>query len=128
MALPLWDPFRDLVRAVFSDAGTRIAAAIATALLAVVATGFLVSAGFATLMRVIGFPWTALAFASLFALLALAAHLFGRVLAARRAARVMAARTRAETDIALATALARSARPLLPLAAFLAAFVLARRP
>jgi len=127
MALPLWDALRDLVRAGIGDAGTRVATAAATALLALVATGFLVSAGLELLMRLIGFPAAAVAFAALFALLALGVHLYGRMLAARQSAQVMAARTRAETDIALATALARSTRPLLPLAAFLAAFVLARR-
>ena len=127
MALPLWDPLSELVRAGFSDSRTRAAAATATAVPAVVAAGFLVSAGLVALMRVIGFPAAALVFAALFAVLAVIAHLFGRAAAARRAAQLRAARIRAETDIALATGLARSARPLLPLAAFVAAFALARR-
>ncbi|SEO14596.1 hypothetical protein SAMN04490248_1028 [Salinihabitans flavidus] len=127
MALPLWDPLRDLARAVVNGAGIRAATAIATALLAIVAIGFLVSAGLVALMGWIGFPAAALVFAVLFALLALAVYLLGRAASARTAARVRAARSRTESDIALATALARSARPLLPLAAFLAAFVLARR-
>ncbi|SEM19061.1 hypothetical protein SAMN05443999_11513 [Roseovarius azorensis] len=127
MALPLWDPLRDLAGTAVRSAGIRATMAIATALLAIVATAFLVSAGFVVLMREVGFPVAAIAFAALFAVLALAMHLFGRAISARQAARTMAARSRAETDIALATVLARSARPLLPLVAFVAAFVLARR-
>ena len=128
MALPLWDPLRDLARAALGGAGIRVAAGIATGLLALTATGFLVSAGLVLLMREIGFPAAALVFAALFALLALIVYLFARRASARQAARVRAARTRARSDIALAATLSRSARPLLPLAAFLAAFVLARRP
>ncbi len=127
MALPLWDPLRDLASTAVRGAGIRATMAIATALLAIVATVFLVSAGFVVLMREVGFPVAAMAFAALFAMLALAVHLIGRAVSARQAARTMAARNRAETGIALAAVLARSARPLLPLAAFLTAFVLARR-
>ena len=127
MVLPLWDPLRDLARAALGGAGIRVAAAIATGFLALTATGFLVSAGLVLLMREIGFPAAALVFAAFFALLALAVYLFARAASARQAARVRAAQTRARSDIALATSLSRSARPLLPLAAFLAAFVLARR-
>jgi hypothetical protein len=127
MALPLWDPLRDLVGIAVRGAGIRATLAIATALLAIVATAFLVSAGFVVLMREVGVPVAAMAFAALFAVLALAMHLAGRAVSARRAARTMTARNRVETDIALAAVLARSARPLLPIAAFLAAFVLAQR-
>lgn len=127
MALPLWDPMRDLAGTAVRGAGIRATLAIATALLAIVATAFLVSAGFVVLMREVGVPVAAMAFAALFAVLALAMHLVGRAVSARQAARAMTARNRVETDIALAAILARSARPLLPIAAFLAAFVLARR-
>lgn len=127
MALPLWEPLRDTVRAVCSDAGARVATAIATIGLSIVAIGFFVSAGFAALMPLIGFPATALTFGALFTLLALVAHLWGRKVSARRIAKVTAARTRVNADIALAATLARSAQPLLPLAAFVTAFVLARR-
>lgn len=127
MALPLWDPLRDLAGTTVRSAGIRATLAIATALLAIVATAFLFSAGFVLLMRGVGVPGAAMAFAALFAVLALVLHLVGRAVCARQAARTLAARRRAETDIALAAVLARSARPLLPMAAFLAAFVMARR-
>lgn len=127
MALPLWDPLRDLARAAVGGAGIRAATAFATALLAIVATAFLVSAGVVVLMRAVGFPVAAMIFAALFAVLALAVHFWGRAVSARQAARNMAARNRVETDIAHAALLARSARPLLPIAAFVSAFVLAWR-
>lgn len=128
MALPLWDPLRDIVRASGKEIGSRAAIAIATVILAGVAAGFLVSAGFVALADAVGFPVAALVFAGVFAFLALAVHLFGRVLSARHARQIARASDRAAADIVLATTLARSARPILPLAAFLAAFVLARRP
>ncbi|NCQ24162.1 MAG: hypothetical protein COW54_00750 [Rhodobacteraceae bacterium CG17_big_fil_post_rev_8_21_14_2_50_63_15] len=127
MPLPLWDPLRDIADTAVRGAGIRATVAIATAFLVLVATVFLVSAGFVVLMREVGVPVAALTFAALFAMLALATHLFGRAICARQTARSIAARNRAGTDIALAAMFSRSARPLLPLAAFLAAFVLARR-
>jgi hypothetical protein len=87
----------------------------------------LVSAGLVAMSRAIGFPEAALVFAVLFALLALAVHLSGRSRLARRSALISAARTRTEADVAVARALARSARPMLPLAVFLAVFALAQR-
>lgn len=128
MALPLLGPVRDLLRAQANSAGIRVVTATATAVLAVVAIVLLAAAGLAALTAAIGFPAAALGFAALFAVLALAVHLVGRLLSARGAANVAAARNRAKVDIALATALSRTARPLLPLAAFLVAFALARRP
>ena len=128
MGLPLLSPLCDLLEARAGTAGIRAAAAVATLALLSIASGFLVSAGLFALTAAIGFPRAALVFAALFAVLALAVHVLGRVLAGRRAVRVEAARSRAEDDIALATALARSAKPLLPLAAFVTAFALARRP
>lgn len=128
MALPLLGSARELFRARAGEAGIRVVTAAATALLAVVSIILLCAAGLVELTVAIGFPWAALVFAALFAVLALAMHLFGCLLSARGAARVTAAQDRAKADIALATALSRSARPLLPLAAFLAAFALARRP
>lgn len=73
------------------------------------------------------FPVAALAFAALFAALALAVYLLGRGQSARRTAWIATARRRATSDIVLAAALTRSAQPLMPLAAFLAAFALGRR-
>lgn len=128
MVLPLWGPLCDLSRAALSGAGLRAISTCITILLSLIAAGFLVAAGFAGLMRAVGFPVTAFIFAILFAALALISHLIGREVSARQTARVLAATSRVKTDVALAAVLARSARPLLPIAAFLAAFTLARRP
>jgi membrane protein implicated in regulation of membrane protease activity len=127
MALPLLGPLRDLLAAYAGGVAGRAATTIATVFLAVVATAFVVAAGLVELTARTGFPVAALVFAALFAVLALAVYRFGRARSARRAARMAAAQRSAEADMALATGLARSARPLLPLAAFLAAFVLAQR-
>jgi len=108
-------------------AAGRAAATAATVFLVVVAVAFLVAAGLVALTAKTGFTVAALVFAAVFAVLAIAVYFVGRVLSARRAAKILAARNRAAADIALTTALARSARPLAPLAAFVAAFVLARR-
>ncbi len=54
-------------------------------------------------------------------------YLLQRSLLARRALRTAAAGNRMAADLAVATALVRSARPLAPFAAFLVAFALARR-
>lgn len=128
MSLPHWGPWRDLTRVALSGAGLRAASICLTALLGLISAGFLIAAGFSGLMLVIGFPVTALIFAAFFAALTLIAHLIGRELSARQAARVLLVKNRAKTDLALATVLAPSVRPLLPIAAFLAAFALARRP
>lgn len=127
MPLPLWDPLRDVTRVALRGAGLRAAFTFLTALLSFVAACFLVTAGFVSLLQVIGLPLTALVFAILFAALALTAHLVGRALSARHAARILTAKNRASADIALAVVLSRKARPLLPIAAFIAAFSLTRR-
>jgi Na+/melibiose symporter-like transporter len=101
--------------------------AAVTAALVVLAALLLLASGLAALTDRFGFPVAALLGAILVAMLAFAIHLIGRALVARRKARVVEARSRTEADIALAIALTRSARPLLPLVAFLAAFILARR-
>lgn len=128
MPLPLLDPLRDLTRVALGGAGLRAGFACLTALLGFIAACFLVTAGFAGLLRVIGLPLTAFVFALLFSALALTAFLVGRGVSARHASRVQVARNRATADIALAAALSSQARPLLPIAALLAAFFLARRP
>jgi len=96
------------------------------------AAGLLVSAGLVALSRVIGFPLTGGLVGGGLALAALAVHLAGRARARRRADRIAQAADRAKADVAqataLAVALARAGRPILPVAAFLAAFLLARRP
>ena len=117
MALPLLDPLRDLTRVALSGAGSRATFTCLTALL-----GF-----FAGLLPLIGLPLTALVFACLFAAFALSVYLVGRGVSARHTAKILEAKNRATADIALAAALSSQARPLLPIAAFLAAFVLARR-
>lgn len=127
MALPLLDPLRDLARATVRRAEFRAVTLVATACLLVVATGFLATAGIVVLIPVIGLPATALVFAAFFAVLALAVYLFGRAATARQARQVRAARSRAATDLSLVGSVARSARPLWPLVAFLAAVGLARR-
>lgn len=102
--------------------------AAATFGLALVAAGFLVSAGVVVLSGMIGFPGAAIVFAVLFALLAVLVHLRGRVLAARRAQRLETASSRFQAETVRATALAApSTGPVLPLIALVAAFVLARK-
>lgn len=128
MALPIWDPLLGLTHAAVGGAGLRVSSTCLTALLNLVGVGFLVASGFAILLPVVGFPSTALIFAALFAALALTAFLMGRQVSARHAAQVLATQNRAKADIALAAVLARSNGPLLPIADFLAAFILARRP
>ena len=127
MAVPVLSPLRDLLAAQAGDATRRGAMAAATMLLGMVAASFLVTSGLVALTAVAGFPVAAAAFGALFAAFALIVHLVGRAQARRRAARMAAAGDRARSDLAMATALAHSARPLLPLGAFLAAFALARR-
>jgi len=127
MPVPLLDSLRGLVAARADLAVRRAATALATGLLAAAAAALLMSAGLVALSHAIGFPEAALVFAALFALLALAVHLLGRARATRRSALVAAARSRTEADVAVARALARSARPMLPLAVFLAVFALANR-
>jgi hypothetical protein len=127
MAWPLIAPMRDIAVALACGLRAQAMAAIATAALIAVATGFLTMAGFALLAGAIGMPAAAGAFSALYFVAALASHLIGRAAKRRCSARVAAARSRGESDIALAGGLAGSARPLLPIAAFLAAFVLARR-
>lgn len=127
MALPLLGPLRDLLAAHAGASAERVATTSAAVLTALVAVALLVAAGLVELTARTGFPIAALAFAALFGVLSVAVHVLGRVRKARRAARIAHARARAEADIAVATTLGRSSKPLLPLAAFLAAFVLARR-
>lgn len=127
MALPLLGSLRDLLNARLDGAAERAATILATALLAAAAAGLLLAAGLVALSHAIGFPAAALVFAAAFVMAALTVHLLGRTRSARRSAQVTAARNRATADIAVAASLAGSARPLLPIAVFLSAFVLARR-
>lgn len=127
MARPLVAPLTNLVRTELRAGAGRAAMAILTGGLALVAASFLVAAGVVWLTVAIGFLGAALIFAGGFALLAVVAHLSGQARAARRAVEATARRNRATAEVAALVALLRSARPLLPVAAFLAAFALARR-
>jgi len=127
MEVPLLTPLREFVSARTGVATVRVAATTLTAALGLVSALLLLASGLAALTDRFGFPVAALVGAAFVAILALAAHLVGRALVARRMARVLEARCRTEANIALALALTRSARPLLPLAAFLVAFFLTRR-
>lgn len=125
--LPLLGPLGDVLAARTGAAAVRAAAATLTAVLGLTSAVLLLASGLAALTDRFGFPIAALVLAVFIGALALAVHLTGRALVARREARVAAAQSRSTADIALAVTLARSARPLLPLAAFLTVFFLARR-
>jgi len=56
-----------------------------------------------------------------------AVHLAGRARARRRAARIARCTASAAADVELAAALVRAARPLVPLAAFVGAFLVTLR-
>ncbi len=128
MALPLWVPLRALVGAVATDAAGRAARVAVTVALASVAVGFAVAAGVVALSNAVGFPVAALIVSAVFAFLALTVHLVGRSRERRRTAERAALAARTAADLALVTTLARVARPGLPVAALVAAFLLARRP
>lgn len=123
----LWKPVRTLLTASLRRAEEQTALTLAALALASVAGGLLTSAGLVLLSRVAGFPLAATAFAGGFALLALAVLWLGRQRAAREQRRIDAAGLEAVTDLAVITGAARSAAPLLPLAALVAAYVLTRR-
>ncbi|PWK61337.1 hypothetical protein [Roseicyclus mahoneyensis] len=127
MALPLWDPLREAARTALADAGERAMTSLVAAALVAVASGLLLSAGLVALSRVIGFPLAACLLGAAFAGLALLVQLAGRARARRRADRIALATERATADLALARSLVRTARPILPVVAFLGAFLLARR-
>lgn len=129
MAGVLLGPLNHITREVGRGLRERAAATIATATLAIVAIGFLTTAGFIALAGATGAPLAALAFSLLFALAAAAAYQRGRAAAAQRAARVEAASRSAMVGIKqCAGAVAGRTRALLPFAAFVAAYLLARRP
>jgi Na+-driven multidrug efflux pump len=124
----LLTPLNRIAREVGCGLRERAAATFATITLAIVAIGFLTTAGFVILSGTIGVPLAALAFSLLFAFAAAVACLVGRAAAARRDARIEAARRSAAHRIAQsAGAKAGQNRSLLPLFTFVAAFLLARR-
>lgn len=126
MGLPLLDPLRDAAQTAVRATGDRAVTALVTVALCVAALGLVLSAGLVALTRVTGFPVAACLMAAVLAGLALVVQLAGRARARRRAERMAQATGRATADLALAGVLLRAARPILPLAAFLGAFFLAR--
>ncbi len=127
MAIAILDPARIFLQALLRDFGDRAKVEITKLALGVVSAGLLVSAGLVALAQAVGYPIAAVVFATILGLLALAVHMMGRMLAARQSQRIANAQDRMQADVALASSVVRSALPLLPLVAFLAAFTLARR-
>lgn len=95
--------------------------------LATTALGFLTAGGFALLAPKIGPAAASFAFAAIYSGLALAALLSRRMAAARRRRRAAEAQDRIAGALATARALAGAAGAFAPLAAFVSAFLLARR-
>jgi formate/nitrite transporter FocA (FNT family) len=127
MDLPVVRSLSDLIGTRAKSTAMALALAAITAGLVLVSAGFLVAAAVVSLTQAIGFAASALVFGAGFAVLAVCVHLLRRSLLARREERSAAARTRVAADMALATALVRSTRPLVPFAAFIAAFAMGRR-
>jgi len=113
-----------------SSAEAFVVKAIAVAApvaLASAAGVFLTLAAYGALSEIIGAPEAALVLAGLFATLALLALLVIRARAAARRRRADAAQARLAGEMAAARALLGVGGAMAPLAAFLAAFALARR-
>ncbi|MGY6549090.1 MAG: hypothetical protein ACXIU7_08800 [Roseinatronobacter sp.] len=127
MPTTLLDPARLLLQTLLRDSSNRAKVEIARLGLSVVAAGLLGSAGLVALAKAVGYPVAAIVFAAIVGLLALAAHLAGRMLATRQAQRMALARNRMTADIARGTYILRSALPILPVLAGLAVFSLVRR-
>lgn len=128
MRVPLVAPVRDLLAARARAAAVQAIAAGLVAAFALASAGFATAAAVVALSARLGFPLAALMAAAVFAVLALVSHLIGGAISRRRMAQARLARDRAGADLAMAAALSGPARPLLPLLAFLAAYLLARRP
>jgi hypothetical protein len=127
MAVALLGLLRDLAQAGSQNLAGRAKAVLAKVALALVAAGLVLSAGVAALAQAVGYPLAALVFGAVFAVLALAVHLLDRIAADRQARQIAQATARARADLVVATALVRSALPLLPLVGLVAAFVVGRR-
>ncbi len=95
--------------------------------LASIAAVFLTVAGYGALAEVIGAPEAALCLAALFAALALSAMLLIRLRAGRRRRRAAEAQARLAGELSAIRAILGVSGAVAPLAAFLAAFALARR-
>ncbi len=127
MASAILSPARAIARAFLSDMGFNAKVEIAKLVLISIAAGLLLSAGIVELTRAVGFPVAAVVFAVVLGSCAAMVHWFGRVRAARLAQRRAIAQARMQADLALASTVARSALPLLPIVAFVAAFTFTRR-
>lgn len=118
---------RDLYGTTLGSVICRVFAVALPMLLAMVAVGFLVAAGYGVLAEEFGAPAAALSFAALFAILAFAAVLAGRTAVLRRELRAAEARIELARELAeIRTSLSVRGN-ITPLTAFLAAFALARR-
>lgn len=128
MGMPLLGALRNLVTARAASAKVQVAATLVTILFGFTAAALVCAAGLVALTDALGFPIAALIFAAMFAGLAAGVTFAARGFVSRTKAEAAKAQNQVKLDIALATSLSRTARPLMPLAAFLAAFALARRP
>jgi len=88
---------------------------------------FLAVAGYGAVYEAFGPRTAALSFAALFAALALATHLAGRIRGARRRRRAADARARLAGEVSALRLLAGAGGALTPLAALVAGFALSRR-
>lgn len=127
MGLPFLGALRGLATARAEFAKVQIAATLLTTLFGFAAAALVCAAGLVALSDAFGFPVAALIGAVLFASLALGVMFAARGFLSSKMAEAAEAQNRIEGELALATSLTRSARPLLPLAAFIAVFVLTRR-
>lgn len=127
MGAHIFSLMRDAVDAGSEAFVGKALAVAAPVVLASVAALFLTLAGYGALSEVIGAPEAALCLAALFALLALSAMLLLRMRAGRRRRRAAEAQARLAGEIAAVRAILGVSGAVAPLAAFLAAFALARR-
>jgi hypothetical protein len=127
MALALFGPLHALLRAEITNIGNRAKFRLAIYLLLGLAGGLLLSAGLVGLSQAIGYPLAALVFALSLGLLAGLVHLMAGVAARRQRDRIARAQAGTKADLAAVAAVTRSVLPLLPVAAFLTAFILSRR-
>lgn len=127
MALAILDPARAMLQGFVRDISARAKIEFCKFALIVLALGLFMSAGLVALAQAVGYPIAAMVFAAILGLLVLVIHLIERSLYVRQSQRMARAQSRLDADIAVAASVARSALPLLPIVAFVAAFTLARR-
>lgn len=128
MSVPFLGSIRDLVSARADIAKVQIAVILLSALLCLTAAALVCAAGLVALSDELGFPVAALIVAALLAGLALGITFVAGRYASAKKAKAADAQNRVQQELAIASSLTGSARPLLPLAAFLAVFFFARRP